>query len=272
MSKSKRSTGLFKKKRIQREEAIIVTKGGSSEFDESYNRLKDNLIYYNSDGNHKVIQIESSIAGEGKTTLTSNLAVSLALNGKKVVVVDLDLRKARIHRPFKVSKEKGIGEYVSGELTKDEIIKHTDFGADVITRGKQVYNASMVLSSDKMKELIDELKKEYDFVLLDCPPVLIISDYINIVRISDGVLFVVAAGYTKKAAVKESYNLLCRAGAKVIGSVMTFAEHEMKDYSYNKYGKYGYGNGYDYYHTYGDKSEEEKNSDNEVGENKSGNN
>lgn len=271
---NKRITGLFKKKRIQREEAIIVTKGGSSEYDESYNRLKDNLIYYNSDGNHRVIQIESSIAGEGKTTLVSNLAVSLALNGKKVVVVDLDLRKARIHRPFKITKENGLGEFIYGELKKEEIIKHTDFGVDVITRGKQIYNASMVLSSEKIKELIDELRKEYDFILLDCPPVLIISDYINIVRLSDGVLFVVAAGYTRKGAVKESYALLCRAGANVIGSVMTFAEHSMKGYSYYKYGKYGYGKygkkyygysnyGYGYYNTYGDKHEQDGNAENE---------
>ena len=264
---SKRITGIFKKKRIQRDEAIVISKGGNSAFEESYNRLKDNILYCCGDEAHKVIQIESSIAGEGKTTLVSNLAVSLALNDKKVIVVDFDLRKSRIHRPFKVSKEIGIGEYASGEKTKEEIIKHTEYGVDVITRGKKIYNASLVLSSQKIKDLISELKEEYDFVLLDCPPVLIISDYINITRFSDAVIFVVAAGYTKKSAVKEAYNLLIRAGANVIGSVMTFAEESMHGYSYykyGKYGKYGYHYGYRYYNSYGDKTDdEEKSADDE---------
>ena len=261
-----RNTGIFKKKRIKREDAIIIKRGGDSEFDESYNRLKDNILYYCSDGNCKVIQIESSIAGEGKTTLVSNLAVSLAMNDKKVIVVDFDLRKARIHRPFKVSRDCGIGDYMAGEATKEQIIKHTEFGVDIITRGKQIYNASLVLSSNKIKELIEELKEEYDFVLLDCPPVLIISDYINIARMADGVLFVVAAGYTKKTAVKEAFELVKRTGVKVIGAVMTFAEKNMQGYSYYKYGKYGYRYGYKYgykygygyHHAYGDKSDEEE--------------
>ena len=266
---NKRITGLFKKRRIKREDAIMIKKGGDSAFDESYNRLKDNILYYCSDGKCKVIQVESSIAGEGKTTLTSNLAVSLAMNDKKVIVVDFDLRKARMHRPFKVSRDGGIGDFVSGEMTKEEIIKHTEYGVDVITRGKQIYNASLVLSSVKIKDLIEELKSEYDFVLLDCPPILIISDYINIARLSDAVLFVVAAGYTKKTAVKEAFAMLKRTGRDVIGAVMTFAEKSMHGYSYYKYGKYGYRYGYrygykygykygeHYYNAYGDKEEKE---------------
>ena len=263
--KGNRITGIFKKKRIQREDAIIIKKGGSGSFDEAYNRLKDNIMYYCGDGEHKVIQVESSIAGEGKTTLVANLAYSLSMNDKKVVVVDLDLRKARIHRPFKVSRDIGIGEYVSGEKTKEEVIKHTEFGVDIITRGKQIYNASLVLSSQKIKQLISELREEYDFVLLDCPPVLIISDYLNITRLSDGVLFVVAAGYTKKTAVRDAFALLVRAGANVIGTVMTFAEQSMHSYSYYKYGKYGYGKyGNSYYSAYGDKSDDEKPSEDET--------
>lgn len=275
MAFARKNTGLFKKKRVTREEAIVVTAGGNSDFDESYNRLKDNLIYYSSDGGHKVIQIESSIAGEGKTTLTCNLGVSLAFNNKKVCIVDLDFRKARVHRPFKVSSECGIGDFMAGEATKEQIIKHTEYGVDIITRGKAIYNASLVLTSEKIIELIGSLKEEYDFVLLDCPPVLIISDYINIARLSDGILFIVAAGYTKKSAVKDAYALLAKTGTKVIGSVMTLAQKSMKGY-YNYYGKYGkhYGYGYGYYHRhggygdnhYGDPVEEEK-----PGEERSGN-
>lgn len=261
-----RNTGLFRKKRVAREEVIAVKKGGNTEFDESYNRLKDNLIYYSADGGHKVIQIESSIAGEGKTTLACNLSVSLALNDKKVVLVDLDFRKARVHRAFKVSSQNGIGNYVSDKsVTVDDIIKHTDYGVDLITRGKSIYNSSLVLTSERIKALIAELKERYDFVILDCPPVLLISDYINIARLSDGILFVVAAGYTRKSAVKETYTLLSKTDSKIIGAIMTFAENTTSGYSYyGRYGKYGhyghyghYGYGYGYYH---EKDDEENSS------------
>lgn len=252
MSSERGRVGLFKRKKVAREEGIVVTRGGDSSIDESYNRLKDNLIYYSDGGKHKVIQIESAIMGEGKTTLVSNLAVSLAFNDKKVAIVDVDFRRARLHRVFKIECENGISDYLSGEKNLEQVIKHTEYGVDMITRGGSVPNSSLVLTSEKFKGMIEELAKNYDFVLLDCPPVLLISDYINIARYSDGILFVSSYGYTKKSAIREAVALLRKTGKEIIGAAMTFANSPSEKYGY--YSHYGY-HGYGYSH-YGHKEEE----------------
>lgn len=196
------------------------------QFDD-YNRLKDNVLYLNVDGKNKVIQIESSVMAEGKTTVVCNLAVSLGLTNKKVIVVDCDFNRPRIHRLFSLSKDNGIAEYFLNNLSKESIIKKTEYkNVDVITRGAKIYNSSLVLISDKFKNLIKELREEYDYVFLDCAPVLQISDYIHISKISDGVLFMVAYGKTTKAQVSEAIKELKKNGANILGSVFTMYDRK----------------------------------------------
>ena len=109
---------LFKKKNnSDKDYKILVNKNGKNERLEGYNRLKDNVLYMNTDGKTKVFQIESSVEAEGKTTVACNLAVSLALVNKKVVVVDLDFHRPRVHQVFEVEKENGIAEYILGNAS-----------------------------------------------------------------------------------------------------------------------------------------------------------
>ena len=165
---------LFKKKtQTDKIAGIFIDENTKASQYEDYNRLKDNLLYINADGNHKVIQVESSVMSEGKTTLVGNVAVSIGLTNKKVLIMDLDFRRPRVHRLFSFSKDNGISDYFLGKITKQELIKKTNYkNVDVITRGSPVYNSSLLLMSDKFKALIEELKKEYDFIFLDCAPVL----------------------------------------------------------------------------------------------------
>ncbi len=201
---------------------IVVKDNSYSSVTEGYNRLKDNILYLNADGQNKVLQIESSWAGEGKTTIVCNLAVSLGLTDKKVVVVDLDFRKPRVQQRLNISIEKGISEYMLGSLSKQEIIKKTEYkNVDAVTRGGEIHNASLVLVSEKFKKLINELKEEYDYVLLDCAPVLQVSDYIHISQISDGVIFVVAYASTTRNQVYEAVKELKKNGAKLLGTVLS---------------------------------------------------
>ena len=125
--------GLFGKKHDDglRKERIIVSEGSSRFGSHGYTRLRDNIIYINSDGNHKVIQVESAMAKEGKTSVAANLAVSLGLTDKKVVVVDLDFRRPRLHRVFKLTKEGGIAEYMMGAKTVEQVIKHTQYKTSI---------------------------------------------------------------------------------------------------------------------------------------------
>ena len=200
---------------------IFLTENGKTTFDESITVLKDNLLLFLESGKN-VFQFESSISGEGKTTVVANVAVSLAKHKKKVVVVDLDFRNAGLSNPFGLSDEKGLGDYFYEDMSFDDLIKTTEYGVDVITVGKEVENPSLALSSDKMLALIEKLKTSYEFVLLDCSPILTSSDYMHVSKISDGVILVVSTDYVKKSAAKESVRLLEKLNVTILGGVMTF--------------------------------------------------
>lgn len=228
-----------KKKKLNPELGKIIVSEDSVSRTDGYNKLKDNILFLNADNTKKVIQIESSVKGEGKTTVSCNLAVSLGLTDKKVVVVDLDFHRPRVHHVFEVEKENGIAEYILGNATIDQITKKTDKkNVDVITRGAEVQNSALVFVSEKFKNMIKELREKYDYVLLDCAPVLLISDYIHICSVSDGVIFMVAHGSTTRAQVKEAVDELRKNGAEILGSVFTMYDRK-KDKSYSGKSYYG---------------------------------
>ena len=211
---------------------VIGRNDGQSD---NYYRLKDNVIYFSDGGKNKVFQIESSISGEGKSTVVINLAVALARSGKKVCVLDLDFRRPKMHRSFNLNNVEGISEYMLGECTKEQLIKKTEYGVDVVNRGKTSQNTSIIFTSDKFKELINELKEEYDIILLDCPPVLLVSDYIHISKLSDAVLFVVSCGATRRGQLKESIELLKRNEVDILGLVMTYKNLSKLSLKYGGY-------------------------------------
>ncbi len=226
---------LFKKKTQNDElgKIFIDEKTKTSQF-EDYNRLKDNLLYINADGKHKIIQIESSIMSEGKTTLLGNLAVAIGQTNKKVLIIDLDFRRPRLHRLFSFSKDCGLSDYYMGKKTKQEVIKKTEYkNVDIMTTGAAVYNPSLLLLSDKFKNLLNEFKNEYDFIFLDCAPVLQVSDYIHISKVSDGILFVVAYALTTKGQVIEAVKELKKTGAEILGSVFTMYDKNNDRSFYN---------------------------------------
>lgn len=208
---------------------------------EHYNRLISNVKYANVDNPYKVIMFTSSIMDELKTTTTSNFAYTLAHNNKKVIAIDLDTRKPRLHKPFKVENENGIVEYLAGSITSNQLIKHTEFNVDVITVGKNVVNPITLLESDKLKSLILELKEKYDYVVIDTPPLMACNDATIIAKVSDCVVYNVAINQGKKKEIKASISQLLDSDANVIGINITKAS--VKD-------RGGY---YYYYYEYGDK-------------------
>lgn len=221
----------------------IIVGDASGSTNSSYNRLKDNIIYYIDEGKRKVFQIESSIAGEGKSTIVANLAVALAKNDKRVVVVDLDFRSPKMHKCFRVINTNGIAEYMLGETDTDKLIKKSAYGVDVVNRGKSAHNASIIFTSEKFKNLILKLREEYDVVLFDCPPVLQVSEYMHIAKHSDAVIMVVSAGIVRKSQLTEAVKMLKLNDIEIFGTVMTY-ENERQSPSYNAYAYYGknYGN------------------------------
>lgn len=229
---------LFKKRSssFDRRKSIVVAENNTRVTSNGYTRLKDNVMFINADGKHKVLQVESAVAHEGKTTVVGNLAVSLGYTEKKVVVIDLDFRRPRVHRMFGLFKEQGVAEFVKGSLSEKDIIKKTEYkNVDVITRGEEVFNPALVLTSDKFKGLVESLRNQYDYVILDCPPILQTSDYIHISKVADGVLLVVAHAKTTKSQLKESVAELKKNDIDILGSLFTMTEKRSNKSYYHMY-------------------------------------
>lgn len=233
---------LFQKERTAQYDYIVSHEQPLSFIAEAFQKALVNLEYVNIDGNLKVIQFTSSLAGDGKTTFVSNLAYLIAKKGKKVVIVDLDLRKPKINRVFKAANENGLTDYLAGRINYDKLIGHSEkLGINYIVAGERTTAVVNVLEAQKLKDLISRLKTEFDYVLLDSPPVIAVSDALYISRLADGVLFVVAQNEAKRAVINEALKTLKQSNVNVIGSVFTQVELKENDiYSYT----YGYGYGY----------------------------
>ena len=203
---------------------------------EPYNRLISNVKFSNVDNPYKVIMFTSSVTDELKTTVVSNFSYTLAHNLKKVVILDLDTRKPRIHKVFNVLRDKGIVEYLSDEINLDELIKKTDKDVDIITVGKEVSNPVTLLESQKLQELITELKEKYDYVVIDTPPLTACNDAAIISKLSDAVVFNVAINQGKKKEIRASIEELMDAKANIIGINVTKANQKDRgEYYYYDY-------------------------------------
>lgn len=203
---------------------------------EPYNKLISNIKFSNVDNPYKVVMFTSSVMDELKTTVCSNFAFTLAHNESKVLVIDLDTRKPRIHKTYSITKEKGIVEYLSGDIDKKTLIKKTEQNVDIITVGKDVVNPITLLESSKLMSLIDELKTEYDYIAIDTPPLTACNDAAIVSKLVDAVVFNIAINQGKKKEIKSSLEQLKDARANVIGINITKANtRDRGEYYYYEY-------------------------------------
>lgn len=208
---------------------------------EPYNKLLSAIEYYNLENPYKAIMFTSTGEDELKTTTIFKLAYTITNNEKKVIILDLDIRKPVIHKYFNVPKKDGVVDYLKGNLKKEEIIKHTESGVDIITGGENIINPIVLLKNEKLAELIKELKEEYDYILVDTPPATGITDATLVSSFVDGVVYNVAMNQARKKVAKETIKQLETAGAKIIGVNITKAEIGRSNYYYQYY-NYNYGN------------------------------
>ena len=203
---------------------------------EPYNRLFTNIKYANMDNPYKTILFTSTVEDELKSFIASNLASCINNNGLKVLLIDLDLRKPTAHKTFNVCREDGVIEYVAGEITKDKLIKKTNNGLDVITSGKEVINPFAVLESDKLKSLIEELKSEYDYIILDTAPLAICNDAKLIAKYADGLVYNVTINQVKKKLFMDNVLRLKDLNINIIGyNITKVPTNNDKGYYYYSY-------------------------------------
>ena len=219
---------------------LMVIESPKSSLAESLRNIRTNLSFVNP--NAKTIAISSSISGEGKTFVALNLAGILALSGKKTVIIDLDLRKPKIHLGLNVPNTQGISNLIIGQCKVEETIRKSSVeGLDFITAGPIPPNPSELILSGAFQEVLEKLKSMYDIVIIDNPPVGLVTDGVQILANADVPIYVFKSGYSKRIfanRVKELFDMNQLNHLNVILNGTNFRR--------SSYG-YGYGYGYGYY-------------------------
>lgn len=212
---------------------------------EAYRTLRTNLQFSMLDKDSNIIAITSCEPGEGKSTIIANLAVSLAQSGKKVLLIDCDLRKPTIHKKFGISNSSGLTSLLLKESTLEEAIYKVDIpNLGLIPSGPVPPNPSEILGSKKMGKILEDLRNYFDIILLDSPPVLVVSDLHVLASTLDGILLVATYGVTEKNAILRAKESILKVGGKVLGVVENKIPQDAKGYGY---GGYGYGQYKGYY-------------------------
>src|SRR5471030_437302 len=199
---------------------------------EAYRTLRTNIQYSSIDKEIKSIVVTSACPMEGKSTVSGNLALAFAQNGKKVIIVDCDLRKPSIHRKFNISNLCGLSEVMIGKETLDNAIQKYKSNLHILPSGKIPPNPAEMINSTTMSNLLEELKVEYDIVIIDSSPLEAVTDSQILSTKVDGTILVLKAGVSKIESVKEAKNLLNKVGANIIGLVINQISKSKKNYDY----------------------------------------
>ncbi|MBP7784191.1 MAG: polysaccharide biosynthesis tyrosine autokinase [Aliarcobacter sp.] len=214
-------------------------------FEEAFRSIRTNLQFLPQNEKSRVIAITSSVSGEGKTTISAKLAEIIAQTDKKVIVLDLDLRKASVHKEFDVPNNIGMSNYLTNQNTLEEVIKNTnEKNVDIITTGALPPNPSELILTDAMKTLLDKLKESYDYIIMDTPPVGLVTDALILMNYSDISFTVVRANYTRKEFIRNLDRLSKEHSHNHVGIILNGVEIGDKyGYGYGVSYGYGYGNG-----------------------------
>lgn len=226
-------------------EALLVKENSNDNFNEMLRLLRANLLFVIDSKDKKVVNILSSISGEGKSFVSLNLAMSLALLDKKVVLVELDIRKPKLAKQFGLDSKQGITLYLSGYLDKQELVKPSGIhpNLSVVTAGSIPPNPNELLAKPALDEFINDLRSEYDFIIIDMAPVGMVSDGFLLNRIADVNLFITRAGLTPKKYVEDADRYFHESKLKKMYFILNSVNLNGADYRYGLYKKYGYGYG-----------------------------
>jgi len=222
---------------------LIKNKQSVPQYMESIRTLWVNLSFLGDKNSSKIIAVNSSISGEGKTFTIYNLSRVLSKStDKRIIIVDMDMRRSSLHEKFGITNtNKGLSTFLSEHFSLDEVIQPTSVkNLDIITSGPKAPNPTKLIMSDRFDEMIDKLKEKYDYILIDTPPIGIVSDSMKVMFMADLVLYVIKINYSKKEVFK-TINDLSKGDKINFGIVLNGIDFEKSYYhhGYNKeYTKY----------------------------------
>jgi capsular exopolysaccharide synthesis family protein len=231
---------------------IIVDREPRSLIAEALRAIRTNLQFINNDPGPKVIAVTSTISGEGKTFFALNLAGVIAFSSKRVVIIDLDLRKPKIHTGFGTHNKRGMSSILAGkESIEDCIQKSVLPNLDFITAGVVPPNPAELIIGPKMEETLRKLKEMYDYVIVDNPPIGVVTDGMKSIQMADYPIYVFKSGYSKRYFIENLERLVHESQITNISYVLNnvdlgFAGYGGLSYTRSKHG-YGYGYGFGYY-------------------------
>lgn len=238
---------------------LLVDKNPKSVIAEAFRSIRTNLQFIANEEGAKVIAVTSTISGEGKTFNAINLAGVIAFSGRKVVLLDLDMRKPKIHLGFNVENNMGISTILIGKDNfQNCLIKSSLENLEFITAGPIPPNPSELIISPRMDILLEDLKKLYDIIIIDTPPVGVVSDGIPVIKKADFPLYILRANYSRKMFINNINKLMDDSKVAKLSLILNGVDLSRLKYGYGYNYSYGYGYGYGYTYGYGYYEEDQK--------------
>lgn len=240
---NKNGKGLFNKQSKKSDRTTILDVD-SFGVNEAYKLLRTNLLFAMSTRNKKTMTISSSFSGEGKSITSANIAISMAQMGSKVLLVDCDLRSPVQHKVFKIGNEKGVSTVLGKMTTLEESIhKNITTNFDVLPCGPIPPNPSEMVSSNNMKDLIEQLSDKYDYVVLDTAPLNLVSDALALSKLTGGLVLVCRQEVTTYDDLKHAIGSCNMLECDILGMVINSVADDKSGYGRNAY-KYKYSKKY----------------------------
>lgn len=220
--------------------------------EEAYKSIRTNISFSVMKKGCKTIVVSSSNPNEGKTTTTINLAVAFAQAGQRVLLIDGDLRKPKIHQYFSVPNAPGLTNYLGSTVAKAKdrvdlftVIHPTEFeDLSIMCSGSIPPNPAEILGSEAMSDFLKEISNDFDYIIIDTPPINVVSDALPVIRDSDGVVLVVRTNHTTHPEIQKVLSSLEFIDAKILGFVVNYAPVQRGKYSIGGYGRYSRYSGY----------------------------
>lgn len=218
---------------------------------EAYKSLRYNLKFVLSTKNKNSLVISSPYSGDGKSTILANIAISIAQNNEKVLLIDMDLRRPTQHRLFRIHNKAGVSNIIGDRQDIEKVIHRGVIeNLDILTSGDIPPNPSEMVSSNKAKDIVKWAEEHYDYVLIDAPPVNVVSDALALSDLTAGIVLVARVGVTHKEDLQRAIENIQFVNSELLGTILNAADAEASKRQRIKSGYSGYGYKYKYNYNY----------------------
>jgi capsular exopolysaccharide synthesis family protein len=218
------------------EETPLVSNGVPPNFSESFRAIRTNVIFSSAEPGGRSIVVTSTGPGEGKTAVASNLAISLAQASQRVLLIDADMRRPRVHSVFSLRQEPGLSNVLAGTSKASESVRIGGTrGLWVLPSGRIPSNPAELLGSKRFEDFVKTVSQHFDWVIIDTPPVMAVTDSTVVAHLATGVLFVVGAEMTGRQAAQRALEQLEHGRAKLVGAVLNRVDLQHHGYYYSQY-------------------------------------